>query len=359
MNNKSIGIVGGGISGVACALFLIKQYPDVHIDIFEKNDKLLKKIYATGNGKCNFANSGELIDKYKNEDFVLPIIKDFGYKELNSYLNSIGVATKLVGSLAYPYSETALTVANALLKELNLPNIKIHLSVEVLDYQNTTLLTNLGTFSFDKVIFTSGGKSSPQLGSNGVLFYLFKMHDYELEECFPSLCPIKVKENVKRLDGLRNKVAASLYQDNKLIHQEEGELLFKKDGLSGIVIFNLTAYINRLKDKHNIVIEIDFAKGQEVNAYDSYLHPAIAKYLLDNHLDIHHTQFHFKDFYPFNNAQVTSGGIKLNQVSKDLSSKLEPNIYFAGEVLDVDAVCGGYNIMWAFASAYHLVKNIK
>ncbi len=359
MNNKSIGIVGGGISGVACALFLLKQDKDVHIDIFEKNDKLLKKIYATGNGKCNFANSGELIDKYKNEDFVLQIIKEFGYQELNNYLNSIGVATKLSGNLAYPYSETALTIANALLKQLDQPNIKIHLSTEVLDYQNTTLLTNLGEFSFDKVIFTSGGKSAPQLGSNGVLFSLFKKHGYELEECFPSLCPIKVKENVKRLDGLRSKVVASLYQDNKLIHQEEGELLFKKDGLSGIVIFNLTAYINRLKNKHNPVIEIDFAKELEVKDYYYYLHPDIAKYLLDSHLDIHHTKFHFKDFYPFNNAQVTSGGIKLNQVTTSLASKKEPNIYFAGEVLDVDAVCGGYNIMWAFASAYHLAKNIK
>ena len=182
-------------------------------------------------------------------------------------------------------------------------------------------------------------------------------HGYSFKECYPSLCPIKTKENTKMVEGLRSKVSASLYQGNKLIHEEDGELLFKKDGLSGMVIFNLTHFINTLSDKKNITIHIDFAKGLN-GEYDSLTNPKIAEYLLNNKLDIHNTVFTFKDFYGYENSQVTSGGLKINELNVDLSSKKEKGVYFIGEVVDVDAICGGYNIMWALASAEKVNKAI-
>ncbi len=354
---KRIAILGGGISGVFAAILIKEKHSDYEVTIFEHNDKLLKKIYATGNGKCNFANIGGLKDKYSHEDFVLPIINEFNANDVIKYFSSIGVKSKTIGDLVYPYSESAETVSSHLLKRVDELDIKVNLSINVKDYQNGQLLTDKGAFIYDALIISIGGKSSPQLGSNGNFFDVLIKHGYEFSELNPSLCPIKVKENTKMVEGLRSKVTTYLYDKNQLIHQEDGELLFKKDGLSGMVIFNLTHYINQVKDKKNIKIAIDFAKDMDGD-YDALVHPKIAKYLLDNHLDIHHVVFAFKDFYGFENSQVTSGGILLNQIDNNLQSIKEKNIYFTGELLDVDAICGGYNIMWALASAKKVSESI-
>lgn len=353
---KRVAIIGGGISGCFAAIRIKEKHPDYQVAIFESNDKLLKKIYATGNGKCNFANAGELKNKY-NDDFALQIIKDFSTNDLVSYFNNIGVKSKRIGDLYYPYSESAETVANHLLKRINDLKVDIHLSCNIKDYRNGVIYLDEGTFNYDVLIISVGGKSSPQLGSNGSFHHILKEHGYDFKESSPSLCPIKSKENTKMVDGLRSKVFVSLYQGNKLIHDEEGELLFKKDGLSGMVIFNLTHFINKLNNKKDVKIHIDFAKGIEGDI-DSLVHPKIAKYLKDNRLDIHNTVFTFKDFYGFENSQVTSGGVLLSNLNSDLSSKKENNVFLIGEILNIDAVCGGFNMMWAFASAEKASESI-
>ena len=354
---KKVVIIGGGISGCFAAIRIKECHHDYQVSIFEHNDKLLKKIYATGNGKCNFANKGSLENKYSNESFVLPIVKEYSQEEIVKYFESIGIKTKAVGDLLYPYSESAETVANHLLKRIKELNVDIHLNDEVKDYSNGLISTISGTYPYDALIISVGGKSSPKLGSTGDFHNILIKHGYSFKDCHPSLCPIKTKENTKMVEGLRSKVSASLYDGNKLIHEEDGELLFKKDGLSGMVIFNLTHFINELVNKKNVSIHIDFAKGLD-GEYDSLINPKIAKYLLDNKLDIHNTVFNFKDFYGYDNSQVTSGGILISELNNNLSSKKENNVYFIGEVIDVDAICGGYNIMWALASAEKVNKAI-
>lgn len=354
---KRVLIIGGGISGVFAGIRIKESHPDYIVEIFEHNDKLLKKIYATGNGKCNFANLGSLKNKYNNETFALDIINSFNAIDIINYFNSIGVNSKSIGDLVYPYSESAETVATKLLKKVEELDIKVHLSVNVIDYKNNQLQTDRGTFPYDALIISIGGKSSPKLGSNGDFWPVLYKHGYAFKEDHPSLCPIKTKENTKMVEGLRHKVHSSLYQGKKLIHEEDGELLFKKDGLSGMVIFDMTHYINLLDNKKDITIHIDFAKDQHGD-YDSLLSPKLANYLLNNKLDIHDTIFTFKDFYGYEFSQVTSGGISLNNINDDLSSKLEKNIYFIGEIVDVDASCGGYNMMWAFASAEKVNQSI-
>ena len=353
-----VAIIGGGISGVFAGIRIKEKNPNYQVSIFEHNDKLLKKIYATGNGKCNFANKGSLSDKYNDEEFALNIINDFKEEDLVSYFESIGVKAKSVGDLVYPYSESAETVARMLLKRVNELNIDVHLSIEVVDYQDGLLKTKNGEYPYDALIIAVGGKSSPKLGSNGTFWPVIIKHGYQLKEDFPSLCPIKTKENTKMVEGCRSKVTASLFQGHKLIHVESGELLFKKDGLSGMVIFNLTHYINRFSNKFNIHINIDFAPGIDGDI-ESLVNPKIASYLLNNKLDIHHTTFTFKSFYDYENSQVTSGGVKVKYLNDDLSSKHEKNVYFIGEVVDIDAICGGYNMMWAFASAEKVSENLK
>lgn len=354
---KKIVILGGGISGIFAAIRIKESHKEDEVSVFEQNDKLLKKIYATGNGKCNFANKGTLLDKYNNESFALDIINEFDENEIVKYFNQIGIKSKSIGDLIYPYSESAETVANKLLARVQDLNIKVYLSTNVIDYDNSVLKTDKGLFPYDRLIIATGGKSSPKLGSNASFWPILAKHGYEFKKDNPSLCPIKTKENTKMVDGLRSKVTASLYQKDKLIHEEDGELLFKKDGLSGMVIFNMTHFINRLDNKNSVTIHIDFAKGMDGD-YESLVNPKIAKYLLDNKLDIHNTVFTFKDFYDYQFSQVTSGGISLDNLNKDLSSKKEPNVYFIGEIVDIDAVCGGFNIMWALSSAEKVNKSI-
>ena len=347
---KKVLIVGGGISGVFASIRIKENYPDYEVVIFEHNDKLLKKIYATGNGKCNFANVGELRGKYHNEQFALNIINSFNAEDIINYFRWIGIESKQVGNLVYPYSESAETVAIKLLNRLNKLGVNVHLNEDVLDYSKEYLKTNKDKYPYDYLVFSTGGCSSPNLGSTGSLFDVFIKHGYEITRLSPSLCPIVTKENTKMIEGLRHKAVVNLYHHHSLIHQEEGEVLFKKDGLSGMVIFNMTHFINDLPDLDEVTLHIDFARNIDGD-YDSLVHPKLAAYLIKKELDIHDTVFTFKKFYDYSNSQVTSGGISISNLNDDLSSKLEEKVYFIGEVVDVNAVCGGYNIMWALSSA--------
>lgn len=352
---KKVLIVGGGISGVFASIRIKELHPDYEVSVFEHNDKLLKKIYATGNGKCNFANTGSLENKYNN-NFALDIINDFNAEDIINYFKTMQIPARFVGELVYPYSESSETVANQLLKRIDELGIKVYLSTEVIDYSKDRLITNKGEYPYDILICSVGGKSS-KLGSNGSFYNTLCSHGYELKETYPSLVAIKTKENTKMVEGLRAKAKVSLYKDNNLIHIEDGEVLFKKDGLSGIVIFNMSHFIAMEKDKNNISIHIDFAPNIE-GEYESLVSPKLAKYLRNNNLDIHDTVFHFKNFYDYEYSQVTSGGLSLKEIDINLKSKKENNVYFIGEVLDIDAVCGGYNIMWALASANKVATKI-
>ena len=354
---KKVVVVGGGISGVFASIRIKELHPDYLVSVFEHNNKLLKKIYATGNGKCNFANIGSLEDKYSNSGFALPIINEFNAQEIVNYFEKIGVKHRFVDNLVYPYSESAETIANKLLQKVEALGIDVRLETKVLDYNSKEIITNIGNFQYDELVISVGGKSSPQLGSTGDMFDILEKHGYQIVRTNPSLCPIKTKENTKMVDGVRCKSLVSLYQNNNLIHQENGELLFKKDGLSGMVIFNMCHFINRLSSFEGVTIHIDFAPNMNGDI-DSLVQPKLAKYLTSNNLDVHDTIFTFKSFYDYEFSQVTSGGVSINSLNNDLRSKLENNVFFVGEVIDVDAICGGYNIMWAFASAEKLVKNI-
>lgn len=362
-----IGIVGGGISGTYLALQIKELHPKYDVVIFEHNDKLNKKIYATGNGRCNFANAGSLLDKYNNQEFVLPILKEYGYKEISSYFNKIGIPNILEGDNAYPMSKSAVTVGLMMEKRINELGVKVYLSTEVVDYKLTskgiTVITSNKEENVDKLVFAAGGKSSSQLGSDGSIYNVLTKHNYKISNLSPVLCPMKTKENTKLIDGVRNDVTLSIYKKDKLIHKEEGELLFKDKGISGIVTFNASHYVN-MTDKQNITFHIDFAslvkEKIEYKDYIKFVNPKLANYLVNNKQDIHDTVFTFKDFYDFNIAHVTHGGILLDNLKKDsLESKLENNVYFIGELLDIDGVCGGFNMMWAFASAYKVAKDIK
>ena len=361
-----IGIIGGGISGVYVALQIKELHPNYDVEILDHNDKLNKKIYATGNGRCNFANSSSLEGKYFNSDFALPILKEHSYKEISAYFNKIGIPNVLEGTNAYPMSKCASTVGMMMEKRVNELGIKVKLNTKVLGYKvnanaSIDVETDNGGLKYDKIVIALGGKSSSQLGSDGSGYEILKANGYNIGELSPVLCPVKTKENTKLVDGVRAQVVLSTFSGNKLLQKEEGELLFKDKGISGIVVFNSTYYINKA-NKKDITFHVDFASlvNEKINYedYEKYVNPKLAAYLVRNKQDIHNTVFTFKDFYDFANAHVTHGGLSVNDVTDSLESKKQKNVYFIGEILDVDAICGGYNMMWAFASAYRVAKRI-
>ena len=360
-----IGIIGGGASGCYLAIRLKELKPSFDVTIIEKNDKLMKKIAVTGNGRCNYANLGDLRGKYNNDEFANKIINNLPPNYLINKFDEYGIHPALIDNLVYPLSLSAQTVMLMLEKRLQELNVKSCLNEEFLDYQKDnngySVKTNLSTHLFDILVFTSGGKAYPQLGTNGAVLEVLRQHGYDIETLSPSLSPIKTKENTKKVSGQRVKCHVSLFNGDKLYYEEDGEILFKDDGLSGIVILNMSTKINSLKDKSKVKIVLDLASGQnniKESDYEQYVHPKVAMYLKDNHLDIHKVSFSFKAFYDFNIAEVSHGGISIEEVNDSLESKKEENLYFAGEILDVDGMCGGFNLMFAFACAETVAKSI-
>ena len=359
-----IGIIGGGASGAYLAIRIKELNPSFDVTIIEKNDKLLKKVAATGNGRCNYANLGELENKYNNS-FANQILNNLKPLELINNFDRYGIHPKQIDELVYPVSLSAQTVVLMLNKKLEQLKVNICLNETVLDYERVNdgyrIKSDKQIHVFDKIVFASGGKAYSQLGTDGALFEILRQHQYQIEPLSPSLCPIKVKENTKKISGQRVKCLVSLCNKEKLVYSEEGEVLFKDDGLSGIVVLNMSQKINTLEDKKNVKIVLDLVPTEEdINkeTYVEYVNPKVANYLIDNNLDINKVEFTFKAFYDFNVAEVSHGGISLKEISSNLESKKEKGLYFIGEILDIDGMCGGFNLMFAFASAETVAKAI-
>ena len=358
-----IGIVGGGASGIFLAIRLKESHPSYEIIVIERNDKLLKKVLVTGNGRCNYANVGDLTDKYNNK-LANKLLEEFTPKDIINTFDKWGIHPTYIDQLVFPTSLNAQTVVLLLNKKVEQLGIKVLTNAQVIDYQkrNNQFIVKSGEkeFIFDRLVFASGGKAYPQLGTDGSALELLSKHGYIVNQLSPSLSPIKVKENTKRISGQRQKSTVYLYQNDKLVYQEDGEVLFKDDGLSGIVILNISSVINRLVNKNNIRIVLDLAGKIVTNneQYYEYVSPKIAEYLISNNLNINHLSFTFKGFYDYPIAEVSHGGLSLEEVTDSLESKKEKGLYFTGELLDVDGMCGGFNLMFAFASAEKVKKAI-
>ncbi len=376
-----IGVIGAGVSGTIFAINRKMKHPKDEVIVFEHLDKPLKKILSTGNGKCNIGNKNPYRESGKNA-IVGTILNEYGFEKQKEFLNSLNIKTKLINDLEYPISESAITVRNLLLHALEKNNVKIITDINVLDYEviedGVILNTDQGQQIFDKLVFATGGKSSPKLGSDGSILPILEKHEHLPKDFIPALCPIKTKEKTKVLDGTRVKALVKVLSDKKEVFKEEGELLFKEHGLSGIVIFNASRVIAKNIYKLNEIIvdllpevsEKDLTiflkeKGRET-LLNAYLHPNIIKYI--NELNVHDDQlvkvikalpFTFLEMDGFEHSQISVGGIDFEELTPQLESLKEEGIYFLGELLDYDAPCGGHNLMWAIGSALYLSEKMQ
>ncbi len=369
-------IVGAGASGLILGIRLKRLNHNIEVVIIEKNEKPGKKLLLTGNGKCNLGNININHNTYRHKYLADLVLKKYDFTYQREFFESIGVKTRLINNLEYPYHESARTFVDQLYNLAKELGIAFVFSEIVNNYKTdekgVIVYGTKDKYVGDKLVWACGGKSYPKTGSDGMVFDLLKAHHYQITNLYPGLCPIKVQENTKALSGLRVKAKASLYFDDKLIHEENGEVLFKDDGLSGIAIFNLSSIIARNKEKaKNIRINLDLCpelnekeliNELKVLPLKSYMMPAFEQYVLkrvkhEKSLVSHimkSLSFTFAELYDFGSAQVTVGGVNVQSLNDDLSSRLEKNVYFVGEILDNDGLCGGYNLMWAFGSALYV-----
>ena len=375
-----IGVIGAGVSGITFAIKRKMLYPKDEVIVFEHLEKPLKKVLATGNGKCNIGNRKKVSD-FHGEEIVKTILNTYDYNAQQEFLNSLFIKTKLIGDLSYPISESAISVRNAFLKAIEKYDVQLVLECQICDYsvigQKIILKTNKGEYQLDILVFATGGKSSPNLGSDGSIIPLLEKHGYKLKEFQPGLCSIRTKNKIRELDGIRVKTNVKLYDNDNVLFDENGEVLFREHGLSGIVIFNASRVLASLPLKpYKIKIDLlpDVSK-EELNQFlkdhnqetllEAYLHPTLAKVILRSCLKnsevvdwIKAMTFTFEKLDGFEHAQISVGGILFKDLDNKLGSKIEPVVHFLGELLDYDAPCGGYNLMWAIGTGLFLAERI-
>ena len=389
-----IGILGQGVSGLFLALMLKFENDNLDITIIDKNVTPGRKFLATGNGRCNLANLETNENSYNCVEGA-SLVKDFNAKSLIEFLNNIGVITRNINNLVYPFSLSAKNLLDYLVDYAKQKKIRFINNENFIDYEilneKIKITTSKKNFSFDKFIFAAGNGSAPQLGGATSCLSVLEKKGYKIAEGKPGLCPIITVESTKTVENQRVKAKVTLLIDKKVVYEETGEVQFKKDGLSGISIFNCSSMIARSNKFKKAIIRIDLVPDKtaeellkeftllNVISNKSFLNgiftKEISEYIRKNSgvknpyiyspselkklaYFVKNIEFTYKESYGFNDSQVTIGGLKLNQVSDNLESKNEKNVYFIGECLDIDGLCGGYNIMYCAASAHKVAKAI-
>lgn len=388
-------VIGGGASGIIAA---IKASEVSDVTIIEGNSKIGKKILVTGNGRSNFWNESISERNYNEESHeflkdILPIKNEV----YNFLTNSLGITPTNKNGYIYPRSKTASSITTVLEKRLKRNNIEIiyNLKVTKIANENNNIKIELSdntTMTCDKLIIATGGKAASKTGSDGSGYNLLKELDIEVTPVLPALVPLIINDKT-RLDwsGVRTDAKLSVYENNKIIKEELGELQLTNTGISGIVTFNISGLIaSLLENKKQFEVYIDllpeiedistFLDEKNKNAnpenIEELLETMINYKLLNSLISNCHinknqkwTELSQEDkkelistlkkykinisrTEDFEKAQVTRGGVCLNEITSNFSLKKYPNIKVIGETLNVDGICGGYNLAFAFISGY-------
>ena len=344
-----VAIIGAGASGLMLSRILNEM--NISYTLFERK-KAGRKLLASGNGRCNISNINIDSNSYLNNSFAYNLVKN-NQKELFDLFEKLNIYTYSdnEGRL-YPISESSQSVYNILTEKIN--NIEYITINEINKINNKYYLNNIYG-PFDYVAITIGSTASI---NEEYSYNLLDKIGVKYTEFKPSLVGFKLKEKTKEISGVRQKCIIKLLDNNKIIYSEKGEIIFKNDGISGICIMNASAFYNHYPNKNNLLLSIDLLNGVKYNSLSSVLKPDLLNYINKYNLDPTNLLFNIVDTYDIKNAQVGYGGINLNEVNNNLSYKKDDNIYFGGEVLDCDGVCGGYNLMLAFCSAIVISRSI-
>lgn len=394
---KKVGIVGGGASGMFAAIHAAKE--GAKVTIMESGERLGKKILSTGNGKCNLTNLflDESCYYSENMPFVMQALEQFGVDDTLQAFKSFGLLLRDKNGYIYPSCEQAAVVSDMLRYMLK------SLDVEVLTEHRVTNISQKGkniciqfegreALLFDSVILASGGRAMPKSGSDGSGYDLAKKLGHEMIPVVPALVQLHCEEDYfKGVSGVRTQAKLKLYINEAVVTEENGELQLTDIGISGIPVFQisrLAGYALRKKEKVSVVVDCmpdvtmkELRQMLEVHKLldekrtaEEFFNGLINKKLMglfmrlaDIKPNVEISQVPEKKIdmfcmlckewkvringtHSFDNAQVCAGGINTLQIGNNMESKLIPGLFFAGEIMDVDGKCGGYNLQWAWTS---------
>ncbi len=400
-----VGIIGAGASGMMAAVTAAGCGAEV--TVFEKNDRVGKKILATGNGKCNLGNLDFTVDKYYCEDRkkLENIFSRFSEKDTVDFFTGNGMMIREKNGYLYPYSGQASTVLDVFRKMLKRTGVLVITEAEIsevaFDRKNRVfLIKNKGrTCQFDRLILSCGGPAALKKKEGRTGFFIAKSFGHTLKDVVPGLVQLRSGDAfIRGMAGVRTQAALTLYGNDHKLSMEQGELQITDYGISGIPVFQFSreaAYA--LLKGSKVSVKIDFFPDYEENAFlslvcrrfESMKDAALEEFLLGmankkiNMAMIKHAglkpsditgeigllrlkefmmQFrnltvHISEVNGMENAQVCAGGVSFNEVDENLQSLKQPGLYLTGELLDVDGKCGGYNLQWAWTSGYIAGKN--
>lgn len=415
MRPVRVAVIGGGASGCMAAITAAQAGADVHI--FEKNEKPGKKLYATGNGRCNLTNlhmddscyHTRTADK-NGSSLIHSAIERYSPADQIRFFADLGVPVYDRDGYVYPRTNQAQTVVRALEKRIAALGIRVHTGCPVRKIRRSQQGTKADDAvfyvdcndrearAFDTVILCTGGMAGPQYGTTGDGYRLAASFSHRIRTPLPALTALECKgQFLKRAAGVRCRAAVTLYtgNDKKQIREgrEEGEVQMTDYGISGIPVMQISGTAARLlESKQRVFVQIDFLPEFSDSAFSDEIERRmredrsqmlgdlflglVHKKILDLLLAEKGLQAEMKarriddagirqilqsmreytleviQVKSFKQAQVTSGGILLEDTDADFQSRLQPGLFFAGEVLDVDGRCGGYNLQWAFATGY-------
>ncbi len=399
MRNTDIAIIGGGASGLAAAI-AIKKYSDHNVTILERQSRIGKKILSTGNGRCNLTNSNISKSCYNGTLKLLDFITS-DFIDTEDFFAEMGLACKNDGQgRIYPHSMAASSVLDALRFTVSSTGTDIICDYDVKEIKpsekNFIITNGEEEIKADCVIIATGGCATPSLGSDGSGYKIAEKLGHTTTHLYPALAPVRTDINlVKALKGLRTYAKASLCVNKDVIAEQTGEVQFSDGALSGICIFNLSALSAQYIGKAEIILDIapDYSKKEIADmllvAQNSrtalpceelmtgLFHKRIGQAILKS-LSINFNKsckdVSQKDIYAISDiikkwrfpvtavsdwslAQVTCGGISSEEITDKFESTIRKGVFFSGEILDINGICGGYNLDFAWKSGYTAGKN--
>ncbi len=388
MEKKKVCIVGGGAAGMIAAIMAARNHAAV--TILEHNEKIGKKLLATGNGRCNLTNEKQEKMCYHSEhpELLWDILQNFPFEQTLDFFEKIGIYPVSKNGYFYPSSMQASSVQEVLEMEARFLKVKIkckeHVKeIKVSDTKENprfSVVTETWQYPADAVILACGSQASEIDGADGSGYTLAKQLGLKVINPLPALVPLKGKGNYfSKWAGTRIYGKIYLQSQNEIVQTEEGELQLTDYGISGIPVFQLSGLAAKLlQHQHSVTLMIDFLpdvtpkeleelllKRKELCPYKTTKELCIGLFpkklievLVDKNTDLSTLAEKIKKFSmeivgtkPFSNAQVCQGGVSLEEISpKTMECKKIPGLYLTGELLDADGICGGYNLQWAWSS---------
>lgn len=400
-----VGIIGAGASGVFAALILKQNYIDT--TVIERNANALKKIYATGNGRCNFTNRNVSYKNYHGENpkFTISAIKKFDNYDVIEFFNDMGIPeVELENGKIFPKSLQASSIVKQMMCLAN------HLEVEFIydsfvdDVRKNgnvfEVKSNGSLCKFDYLIIACGSKAYKKSGSDGNGYILMEKLGHNIVKTHPGIVQLRLNgDSFKKMSGTKFKANAKLVVDDKEVFEFYHDVLFTDYGISGPTILQLSGEAIRAKNKGlDVKIRIDTVDLDENKLYEHLIYIISLNYykkinellvgLINDNLieevlnqanincDINvcelskeevyklaHTlknlEFSVSGYKDEDSGQITCGGVDTDEINPStMESKKIKNLYIIGEIMDVDGDCGGYNLQWAFSSAYSCAMSI-